>query len=91
MIDTDISIGRIRCYFPKLSGVNNDNRTNEWFFSLEHNIAWAWRWLGYEGKDGILNPTFAFYQDTHSSGSIPPVRFGVRWAKPTWRMSFTAV
>lgn len=69
-IATDLSIGWIHYYFPNLRGVHNDDRTNEWFFSLEHNDAWAWRWLGYKGEDGILNPTFAFYHDTHISGGV---------------------
>lgn len=69
-IETDVTIGWIHYYFPNLSGVGNDDRTNEWFFSLEHNDAWAWRWLGYQGEEGILNPTFAFYHDTHISGGV---------------------
>ncbi len=69
-IATDLSIGWIHYYFPNLRDVNNNDRTNEWFFSLEHNDAWAWRWLDYEGEDGILNPTFAFYHDTHLSGGV---------------------
>jgi hypothetical protein len=46
----------------------NDDRTNEWSLCLEHNDAWAYRWLGYQGEEGILNPMLAFYQDMHTSG-----------------------
>lgn len=67
-IATEVSIGWIHYYFPNLRGVGNDDRTNEWYFSLAHNDAWAWRWVGYEGEDGILNPSFAFYHDMHISG-----------------------
>jgi len=37
--------------------------TSEWFFSLEHNDAWAWRWLWPDNEDGVLNPSFFYAQD----------------------------
>jgi len=65
---TYVKVGWLDYVFPNLGDVGNDDRTNEWFISLEHNDAWAWRWLGYQGDDGILNPTLAFYHDMHLSG-----------------------
>jgi hypothetical protein len=63
---TDITIGWIDYVLPNLAGPGD--RTHEWFLSFAHNDAWAWRWLGYEGEDGILNPTFDFYHDLESFG-----------------------
>ncbi|MBN2562651.1 MAG: hypothetical protein JXQ75_17130 [Phycisphaerae bacterium] len=65
-IATDITIGWIEYVFPNWEGPGD--RTHEWFLSFEHNDAWAWRWLGYKGEDGILNPTFSFYHDLEAFG-----------------------
>jgi hypothetical protein len=67
-IATDVKVGWLDYVYPNLVGVKNDERTNEWSFSLAHNDAWVFRSLGYQGEDGILNPTLSFYQDLHTSG-----------------------
>lgn len=65
-IATNITIGWIDYVFPNWAGPGD--RTHEWFLSFAHNDAWAWRWLGYDGDDGILNPTFDFYHDLEAFG-----------------------
>lgn len=68
-IATDFTIGWIDYIFPNVRGTNDD-RTNEWFISIAHNDAWMWRWIGYEGEDGILNPSLDVYHDLHISGGV---------------------
>jgi hypothetical protein len=41
----------------------NSYNTGEWWFTLEHNDAWMWKWLWPENEDGILNPTLNFAHD----------------------------
>jgi len=65
-IATDVTIGWIDYVFPNWDGPGD--RTHEWFLSFAHNDAWAWRWTGYDGDDGILNPTFDFYHDMEAFG-----------------------
>lgn len=71
-IDTALTIGWTYFLFPNTARTlredaskanNNDDRTHEWWFSLEHNDAWMWRWLWADNEDGILNPSFFFSQD----------------------------
>ncbi len=50
--------------FPNASDIN----TQEWWFGLEHNDAWMWRGLYPDNEDGVLNPSFAFFQDTGVAG-----------------------
>lgn len=61
-IQTKATVGWTEFTFPRTNAVHD--RTNEWWFKLEHNDAWLWRGLGYKGTDGILNPSFFFAQDT---------------------------
>ncbi len=58
-IATDLSIGWTHYSFPN----SQVFRTNEWWFSLEHNDAWMWKWLLPDNEDGVLNPTFFFAHD----------------------------
>ncbi len=53
-IASDLTIGYTFYEFVNLAhtnrqdgarGNNNDDRTQEWWFSLEHNDAWMWKWL----------------------------------------------
>ena len=48
-------------------GNNNDDRTHEYWFLLEHNDAWMWKWLFPDNKEGVLNPSYLF---AHDVGSI---------------------
>jgi hypothetical protein len=66
-IDTTLTIGWADFVFPNIKTPGNDDRTNECFISLEHNDAWLWRGMGYQGEDGVLNPRFFFAQDLHIS------------------------
>ncbi len=61
-IATEVTVGWSDYTYPHVTGPLD--RTNEWYIKLEHNDAWMWRWLGYKGEDGILNPSFLFAQDT---------------------------
>ena len=71
-IDTDVTLGYTFYTFPNLAnllrkdrlrGNDNDDRTSEWWFRLNHNDAWAWKWLFPDNEDGVLNPYFLFAQD----------------------------
>jgi len=64
---TEVQVGWADYVYPNVVGVSDNDRTNEWFFSLTHNDAWMWRSLGYTGEDGILNPTLSFYHDMHTN------------------------
>ncbi|NLX13540.1 MAG: hypothetical protein GXY44_07805 [Phycisphaerales bacterium] len=75
-IATDLTLGYTFYVFPNLAhtlrqdrakGNNNDDRTHEYWFSLEHNDAWMWKGLFPENTDGVLNPSFLF---AHDVGSI---------------------
>jgi len=79
-IATDLTLGYTYFLFPNLAhtlrqdgarGNNNDDRTHEYWFSLEHNDAWMWKWLlGDAIEDGVLNPSFFF---AHDVGALPGV------------------
>ncbi len=78
-IATDLTLGYIFYQFPNLAhslrqdsarGNNNDDRTHEYWFSLEHNDAWMWKGLFPDNEDGVLNPSFFF---AHDVGAIPGV------------------
>ncbi len=71
-IKTDLTLGYTFYEFPKLAkllrtdedpGNNNDDHTSEWWFRLEHNDAWMWKWLLPSNDEGVLNPSFFFAQD----------------------------
>jgi hypothetical protein len=64
---TDVKLGWVDYTYPNVVDVGDDDRTNEWFICLTNNDAWAWRGLGYQGKEGILNPCLSFYQDMHTN------------------------
>lgn len=86
-IKTALTIGWTHFLFPNTArnlrtdasqANNNDDRTHEWWFSLEHNDAWMWTWLWAENEDGILNPTFFFSQDIGiGSGRAMWMEFGL--------------
>lgn len=67
-IATDVKLGWVMYVYPNVIGVQNDDRTHEWYIALAHNDAWLWRGLGYQGEAGILNPTVTWYHDMHVSG-----------------------
>ncbi|MBU0718185.1 MAG: hypothetical protein KJ749_08060 [Planctomycetes bacterium] len=56
---TEFTLGYVFWTFPNAKIAN----TQEWYFSLEHNDAWMWDWLWPGNEEGILNPTFTFYED----------------------------
>ena len=56
-IATKATVGWTAFVYPNVRGVGDNDRTFEVFFSFEHNDAWMWRWLGYQGDDPILNPS----------------------------------
>jgi hypothetical protein len=62
-VHTTMTLGWTDYTFPHANAV----RTNEAFVKFEHNDAWMWRGLGYEGDKGILNPSFFFAQDCRVS------------------------
>lgn len=71
-IATDLTIGYTFFVFPNLAhtlrqdrarGNNNDDRTHEYWFSLEHNDAWMWKGLFPDNDEGVLNPSFLFAHD----------------------------
>lgn len=75
-IATDLTVGYTFFQFPNLAhtlrqdearGNNNDDRTHEYWISLEHNDAWMWKWLLPDNEDGVLNPSFFL---AHDVGSI---------------------
>lgn len=79
-ISTDATLGYTFYTFPNLAkllrqdrlvGNNNDDRTHEWWFKLNHNDAWAWKWLFPDNESGILNPYYLFAQDVGiGSGAV---------------------
>jgi hypothetical protein len=69
-IATTFTTGWAEFTFPNVSGVGDNDRTHEWFVSLEHNDAWMWRWAGYHGDDGVLNPTLFVAYDWHIARGV---------------------
>lgn len=63
-IETTLALGYEFYSYPN----NKRANTQEWSLSFEHNDAWMWTWLWPDNEDGVLNPTFAFYQDTRIGG-----------------------
>ncbi len=55
-IKTKATVGWTEFTYPHI--LSPHDRTNEWWFRFDHNDAWMWRWTGYKGDDGILNPEF---------------------------------
>lgn len=58
-IATTFTLGYTFYTFPNANAAN----TSEWWFGLEHNDAWMWKSIWPDNEDGVLNPSFAFYQD----------------------------
>ena len=71
-IASTVTLGVIVYTFPNLDGggTHNNDRTQEWYVSLEHNDAWLWRWAGYQGDGGVLNPSLSVYHDLHLSRGV---------------------
>lgn len=44
--------------------MHSEIATEEWFFRVEHNDAWMWKWLWPDNEEGILNPHVQYSQDT---------------------------
>lgn len=85
-IATDVTVGITWYVYPNLAkllrqdgarGNNNDDRTTEWWFSLEHNDAWMWKWLFPDNEDGVLNPSFFFAQDFGIGAGAVWMEFGI--------------
>ncbi len=73
-IDSTLTLGYT---FYTIANAKTDN-TSEWWFSIEHNDAWMWRGLWPENEDGVLNPSFAFYQDVdRGAGNAIWMEFGL--------------
>ncbi|MCC6358229.1 MAG: hypothetical protein IT450_05765 [Phycisphaerales bacterium] len=71
-IFTTFSTGVIFYTYPK----HKEIATEEWFFRVEHNDAWMWKWLWPENEDGIVNPYVAYWQDTHLVAPGSWIQFG---------------
>jgi len=85
-IATDLTLGYTFYTYPKLQkllrqdgarGNNNDDKTHEWYFKLEHNDAWMWKWAFPENEDGVLNPYFLFAQDVGIGSGAVWMEFGI--------------
>jgi hypothetical protein len=61
-IKTKVTVGWTVFNYPHIVSPRHD-RSNEWWFRFDHNDAWMWRWTGYKGEEGILNPSFFMAQD----------------------------
>ncbi|UCG17274.1 MAG: hypothetical protein JSV19_04425 [Phycisphaerales bacterium] len=72
-IATTFTLGWTFYAFPNAKTKN----TNEWFFSLEHNDAWMWKWLLPDNEKGVLNPSFLFAQDVDATGGGCWMELGV--------------
>ncbi len=58
-VDSTLTLGVNFYTIPNAKPYN----TLEWFFKLEHNDAWMWSWLWPAKEDGVLNPSFTYFQD----------------------------
>ncbi len=58
-IASTLNLGFVFYTFPNVSSGN----TQEWSIGLDHNDAWMWKWLWPANEDGVLNPSFTYYQD----------------------------
>lgn len=65
-IATDFTLGWASYTYPNAKTVN----TNEWYFRLDHNDAWMWKWLLPDNEDGVLNPSFYFVHDFDQLGGV---------------------
>ncbi|MCG3138391.1 MAG: hypothetical protein HJJLKODD_02254 [Phycisphaerae bacterium] len=71
-IATNFKVGWTHFNYPGLSrplnldrdpSNNHNNHTHEWWFRLDHNDAWMWKWLWPDNEEGILNPSFFYAMD----------------------------
>ncbi|MCP4592482.1 MAG: hypothetical protein GY842_17245 [bacterium] len=72
-IATTFTLGYTWYAFPNAKSIN----TSEWWFSLEHNDAWMWKWLLPDNEDGVLNPSFMFAQDIDVTDGGCWMEFGI--------------
>lgn len=64
-IASTFHLGYIFYTYPNNKGWN----TQEWWFGLDHNDAWMWKKWWPDNEEGVLNPTFRFYQDLRRAGA----------------------
>lgn len=69
-IRTRTTVGWTDYTFPKSVGLGENDSTHEWFVKFEHNDAYWWRPLGYQGDGGVLNPSFFLAKDMHASRGV---------------------
>ncbi|MCP4592646.1 MAG: hypothetical protein GY842_18080 [bacterium] len=72
-IATSFTLGYTFYAFPNAKSIN----TQEWWFTLEHNDAWMWKWMFPENEDGVLNPSFLFAQDVEVTHGGCWMEFGI--------------
>jgi hypothetical protein len=62
-IKTTATIAWTEFTYPHLKNVGSRDWTDEVSLRLNHNDAWLWRWTGYQGDAGILNPSLFIARD----------------------------
>lgn len=62
-IKTTATIAWTDYTFPHIRFVGDRDWTHEVSLRLSHNDAWLWRWTGYKGDEGILNPSLFIARD----------------------------
>ncbi len=92
-IMSTLSVGWTHYKFPN----HNDINTHEWFIGVDHNDAWMWRWAGYDGDEGIFNPSFTVYHDVDFAAGGTWFEFGLSHAfipcenvtiTPSWMIAY---
>ena len=73
-IETTFALGYHFYTFPNRTYGNSQ----EWFFRLDHNDAWMWKWLFPENEKGVLNPSFMFAQDVERADGGCWMELGVK-------------
>jgi len=85
-IATDVTLGLALYTFPnsakslrqdRARGNNNDDRSQEWYFTAAHDDAWMWSRLFPENEDGVLNPSMFLGQDVGIGAGAAWMEFGI--------------